>query len=65
MIIELILQRKTDEYKSTSKDLIEGFVHLFGQQEFSFDRFWANSRQRYIMKISPEIYRIGKFLYND
>jgi len=47
------VKRKTDEYKSTSKDLIEGFVHLFGQQEFSFDRFWDNSRQRITQALSP------------
>lgn len=51
--IKETVKRKKEEYKSTSKDLIGGFLNLFGQREFSIDRFWANSRQRITRALSP------------
>jgi len=51
--IKETVKRKEEEYKSTAKDLIGSFLNLFGQREFSIDRFWANSRQRITQALSP------------
>jgi len=51
--IKETVKRKEEEYKSTAKDLIGSFLNLFGQREFSIDRFWANSRQRITRALSP------------
>ena len=51
------LERKKGEYmqiwEGTSKDVIGAFLKLFGQREFSIDRFWANSRRRITNALSP------------
>jgi len=47
------IERKKGEYMRTSKDVIGAFLKLFGQQEFSIDRFWANSRRRITAALSP------------
>jgi len=51
------LERKKDEYlqiwEGTSKDVIGAFLKLFGQRDFSIDRFWANSRRRITAALSP------------
>jgi len=57
--IKETVKRKKEEYKSTSKDLIGGFLNLFGQREFSIDRFWANSRQRITQALSPPTSPMG------
>jgi len=51
------LERKKGEYmqiwEGTSKDVIGAFLKLFGQRDFSIDRFWANSRRRITAALSP------------